>query len=243
MDSSPYEAPRSDDLIPEDQRRAGDGSGNFSIGQCLSDAWAALTRNIAVILGTMLVTLLLSVVSIFSILGIILVIPVLYWGLITIGIKAIDGHAEFDAYWSGFRQYGKSLGRMLLLYIATIIIGIPGNIASNLELFTDSTGAILIGLAFSLLWSIMMLRLNFAAPLAVDADRPALDSLGASWRLTRGIMFLKVILLGIVTFLVGVSGVILLGIGLLFTIPLAMLMWASAYRQMVGRPNQPAYRS
>jgi hypothetical protein len=238
MNSNPYEAPQAQTL---ETQAPMNGSGRFSIRTSLSEAWEAATSNALLLIGSMIVFILLSFLSAITIIGYFLILPVLSWGAIRLGFEVYDGRGDFNTLFSGFKEYGKALGRMLLLGILLFLISLPGSIVS---IYADIQGGdnvnlILIGMAISLAYSVVMVRLYFAPYFAVEGDRNAVGALQAAWSSTSG-LWLRVIGLTILSALVAMSGVILLGVGMLFTVPLSYLMMISAYRQMVGRGTESA---
>jgi len=239
MDSTPYDAPKARDLVHDDESQTFAGTGDFDLGQCVSDAWNATTRNLGVIIGAAIVGYLLMVVATFTFIGIFLVVPPLIWGGVALGMQALDSQARFDTLWDGFRNYGRSLGRMLLLMLALMILGIIGNTPYYIGAFTESAALTLIGVLIAVVWGLaIMVRLYFAWIFAVDTNTPATDSIKASLQATKGLWF-KVVLLALLSVVVAFLGFLALGVGALISVPMSYLMWGSAFRQMVGRPRNP----
>lgn len=237
MDSTPYDAPKTDDLVPDDESGTYQGTGDFELGRCISDAWNATTQNFAVILGAGIVSFLLTIVSAFTFIGYFLVLPPLIWGGVALGLEALDSRARFDTLWSGFRNYGTALGRMLLLMIAMGVIGLIGNVPYYVGVFMDSGALMILGMLVSIVWALaFMVRLYFAWMFAVDANLGATESITASLQATKG-LWLKVALLALLSGVIAMAGFLALGVGALISVPMSYLMWGSAFRQMVGRPR------
>ncbi len=77
-------------------------------------------------------------------------------------------------------------------------------------------------------------RLMFTAPLIAEEKKSAADALVASWRLTRGKGLAMFGFQGIL-FILWFGGVLMCGVGALFTAPLAVLTWAAAYLHATGQ--------
>jgi uncharacterized membrane protein len=100
--------------------------------------------------------------------------------------------------------------------------------------FMTSTPLIVVGNVLYIgFFALVLSRLYFAFFFVVDRDMPAIEALSVSWRATRG-KTLKMFALPILAGAVGVSGVIFLCVGLLFTVPMSYVMYASAFRQVAG---------
>jgi uncharacterized membrane protein len=100
--------------------------------------------------------------------------------------------------------------------------------------FMKSTPLIVVGyVIYITFFALVLSRLYFAFFFVVDRDMPAVEALSASWRATQG-KALKMFSLAIVAGLVSMSGLIGLCVGVLFTVPMSYVMYASAYRQVAG---------
>lgn len=240
MDTNPYDAPSTEDLASDAQGTQYEhGTGDFDIEVCLKEAWAAIKRNFIEILGVAIVTLLITFVSALTIIGYFLVLPPLMWGLAKYGFEMIDSKekASFNTIWSGFSCYGKALGRILLVGILLYLISLPGSIISIIANVNESTSLAFVGIFVSLLWTIgVMVRFYFAPLLAVDADMPATAAISRSLTITKG-LWIKMVLLLLISMVVAFVGILALGVGVIWSGPMAYLLYFSAYRQIVGRPR------
>jgi len=238
MADNPYAAPQTADLVRQQQWSA--GSGTFTIGQCWNDAWQAATKNIGLVIGGYLVVMVTSFVFAMTVIGYFIAIPVLVVGVVRFGLELLDGESRIGTLFSGFSGYVKWLGRMLLLTLILVVLSLPGSAIQLYATVENDPSLVLVGALVSIVWSLVVtLRFMFANFFAVDRDLPAIEALRASWS-ASGPVWLKVLLLGLVMGVVAMSGLVLLGVGVLFTGPLAALMLASAYRQMAGRPASAA---
>lgn len=62
-----------------------------------------------------------------------------------------------------------------------------------------------------------------------------MNAFQSSWEITKGNRW-KIFLFGIVLFFFNLAGLLVLGLGLLVTIPMSQLMWARMFRQLEGIP-------
>jgi hypothetical protein len=227
---NPYAPPKTDEASA--QTTAGD----FDIGRAVNDAWEATKRYFPLWLGVGIVGTILMVLSAITIIGYFLVVPVLGWGMTKFLLNMQDGRADFNDLFSGFSQYGKALGRTLLLGLIYILMSVLAESVTFVGMFTKSDvlqaigGFIYLVVAFGLI-----VRMYFAMFFIVDRDMGATDSLAASWQATQGKTW-KLIGFAIVASVLAVSGLIGLCVGVVFTVMMSYVMYASAYRQMVGPP-------
>ncbi|MEZ5979305.1 MAG: hypothetical protein R3F34_13935 [Planctomycetota bacterium] len=238
MESNPYETPRTEELVRVDDRRARTGgTGDFDVGVCLSEGWEATKRNLGVLAAACVLFPVLSLVCYFTVLGFFFVLPVLWWGAVRLCVQAHDDRAELGTLFSGFSNYGDALARMFGVGFLSFVVGLPGSVVMFYGAFRDELPVYRIGVLISFVWSMVVgIRFHFAWLFAVDDDRPAVQAMGMSWVVT-GRVWLKLVLLLFVVFAVNCLAMLTLGLGFLVTVPLTAMMFVSAYRQMVGRPQ------
>ncbi len=75
MSDNLYTPPQADLEAPAS---APGGSGDFDIGRCLSEGWAATWRNFPLWLGAGIAMTLASIASVITLIGIVLALPVLH---------------------------------------------------------------------------------------------------------------------------------------------------------------------
>ncbi len=178
--------------------------------------------------------LVICLVSAITIIGYFLVIPVMVWGISLFMLNIYDGKAAFNDVFAGFKDYGKTLGRMLVLILIMVAIGLVSNIVTYVGIFTRDDDLQLTGTYINLIITFTVtLRLYFGPFFMVDQDMAAVDSLKASWNATKGLT-LKCIGLAIASGILAMMGLIAFVIGVFFTFMAAQMMYVSAYRQMVG---------
>lgn len=225
---NPYRAPTTSEAPSEEQ-------GDFTIQQALSDGWGATVSNFPLWLGVGIVAVLIGGASAITVIGYFLVLPVLSYGSIKFLLNMLDNKAEFNDLFAGFSNYGATLGRMLLLTVILILLGLVSESLIFVGSWLQSSLVSLIGsLVYLASLVFVILPTSFAFFFAVDRDLPAMEALNASWRITRG-KLLKLVGLALLAGLIGVSGILALGVGVIFTFTMSYAMFASAYRQMAGR--------
>ena len=115
--------------------------GRIRVGDAYRTGWDATWKYLGLWLGVGVVGVMLEVAAILTLVGIILVVPVLTWVVYRFVLNTIDGDPQFNDLFAGFSDYGSKLGRMLALMI------IYGALAQIPQLFTpavnDTAGTVL----------------------------------------------------------------------------------------------------
>ena len=226
MTDNPYAVPESK-LASTDLQM-----GDFTIGESFSAAWKACWSNFPQWLGFGLLSMLVSILSMFTVIGYFIVVPVLLWGNVVYLLNILDGKSEINNLFVGFKQYGKVLGRMLLFIIIFILLSFVTQAISFVGGLMQEQSLIIIGSIVNIIASIFLMRFYFAAFFMVEKDMPAFEALSTSWQCTKG-KTLKVLLLGLAGIPIMLGGVLALGVGIFPAMLILYLMWASAYRQMI----------
>jgi uncharacterized membrane protein len=81
---------------------------------------------------------------------------------------------------------------------------------------------------------ILAVKLQFAEYLVVDRKLNYDAALRGSWKMTKGVKW-NLFLLGILLFLINLLGLLCLAVGLLVTVPLAMVAEAYVYRKLLSQ--------
>lgn len=207
--------------------------GTFDIRSCFDQAWKACWANFPLWLGVGIVGFLLMFVSAITIIGYIVVLPVIAWGGVAFTLNMLKGTAEFNDLFVGFKSYGKALGRMLMLIVVGFLFSLIIQSVSLIGQMQMSSALTTIGSIINIIGSLFMLRFYFCYFLVVDKDLPAIESIGQSWNITKG-LFLKLFLLGLTSVGIAILGILALGIGIIPATTIIYLMWTAAYRQVVG---------
>ena len=228
---SPPQGAIEDDLISE----ALQGSGTFELEACLADGWKHTWSSFPLWLGVGVTFIVLYMLSAVTIVGLIFLLPHLFWGGVLFCLNVRDGRESFSDLFSGFSRYWFKLRVMVVLFILVGLIGAPGTIG-QLIVQGDATSVSRVGLGYlvALAWSFLVtIRVYFSFFFAVDREMGALQAIQSSWRLTSG-LHVKLILLVLTTFAVALAGTVALLIGLIPATMMIYMMWVSAYRQVAG---------
>ena len=238
MSDNPY-APPAADLGREPGADALGGRGEFEIGQALSDAWNNTWANFPLWLGVGIVGLLASLLSMLTVVGIVLLLPVLGWGAVLFLLRMHDGGAELKDLFAGFSRYGTALVGILVVGLAVTLLGVPVQLV---QLAAERTGEAWLYAAWIVVYLVVFLllfpRFVFAYFYVVDRDLGPVQALERSWQVTSPLKW-KVAGLLLLNYAVMIAGVLALLVGMIPAAVMTYLMWASAYRQTEGRA-QPA---
>lgn len=130
---------------------------------------------------------------------------------------------------------------LVVVMIVTFVVAMPFIILAINIAFSPNYG-IFSGFSFILALPgmipgiILAIKLFFFDYFIVDQDLGAVESLKASFRLTKG-RLLKLLAFFLAVVLINFGGVLLLGIGLLFTMPVSFLATAYVYKKLLERKS------
>ncbi len=231
---NPYQAPAAEPLPTI-------GAGDFDIGRTVSDSFERTKQYLGPAIGVLLLGGLLMALSAITVIGYFLAVPVFAFGLIKFFLNMHDQRQpQLNDLFVGFSNYWTVLGRMLLVTLIYVVCALLSESLVFVGQFLKSTPLMVVGYVIYLaLFALALSRLYFMFFFVVDRDMPAMDALSASWRATEGKAF-KMFGLALLAGMIAALGVIGLCVGVLFTIPMSYLMYASAYRQVVGDGPPPA---
>ena len=215
---------------------AGDlGSGDFEIGRCVSEAWARTWANFPLWLGAGVVFVLAMAGSVVSILGIVLALPVLFWGAFLFFLRMYDGGAAIGDLFAGFSRYGAALAGSLAWWLLSLVAGVVGQTPYFIASAAESVPCMIGGYVLALLVSFLVTARTFPAMfLMVDRRLPIGEAFSLSWARTGPVMW-KLVGLQLASMLVALAGVIALFVGAIPASVVIYLMFVSAYRQIFGR--------
>jgi uncharacterized membrane protein len=232
MSENPYAPPQA---VLSGPQSFAEGTGTIDLGRCMREAWHDTWANFPLWLGAGLVWLLAAILGVVSILGVILVVPVLYWGGYVFALKMRDGGARIGDLFSGFSCYGQALAGMFGYWIVSLLIGIPAQIPIQIGSRPPQSWG-LIGVGYLVLLAIMLFvqpRLHFAPYLMTDRGLGLGQALSQSWSRTAALKG-SVALLTLLMWLAFMVSVLALIVGVIPGMVFAVLLWASAYRQVFG---------
>ena len=142
---------------------------------------------------------------------------------------------DMSVLFQGGRYVLSTIGASLIFGIAIAVVGLvslaPAFLSRQEELLFLAVP--IIGI-FSLAMWLIYGQFAFAM---IDQDLGAIDSLTTSQRITRGNR-VSIFVIYLMTMGLLVGGVLMCGIGILFTMPLAYLLWTVAYLHMTGQARQ-----
>lgn len=234
MSQNPYSPPSADlgrEVLP-----AVDGRGVFYIRECLSDGWRNTWGNFPLWLGVGIVALLVAATAAMTVIGAVVVIPVLAWGGVRFGLRMHDGDAAFRDLFSGFSRYVDALVGMIVCFVLLFLVAMVGAVPQLAGQLTGSMALFFAGYAFNILFTLLVsARLLFAYFYVVDRGLAPVEAITRSWQTTDPVKW-KVAGLLLTIYAVNVVGALALLVGLIPASVISYLMWCSAFRQMEGRP-------
>ncbi len=231
---NPYQAPATEPLPMI-------GAGDFDLGQTVQDGFERTKLYLGPAVGVLLIGGLLILLSAVTVIGYFMAVPVFAWGMIKFFLNVQDQRQpKLNDLFAGFSNYWTVLGRMLLVTVIYIGLALLSESLVFVGRFLKSTPLIVVGYVIYLaFFALVLSRFYFAFFFVVDRDMPAMEALSATWRATQG-KGLKMVALALVAGLIAMLGVVGLCVGLFFTVPMSYVMYASAYRQVVGYGSPPA---
>ncbi|MCP3986996.1 MAG: hypothetical protein GY723_21620 [bacterium] len=257
MSDNPYAPPSADVEAPTDGLVQ--GTGDFGVGQCVSDAWSATWAGFPVWLGAGIMATLMLLGSAVTVIGIFLVWPVLFYGVGVFLLGVQDGRADSSDLWAGFRNYGSTLGNGLAFFGLMAALSYLGQIPIFVGMLSDSVALTVAGQLINIIWAFVLVRFYFAFFIWVEHRAGPVEAIGQSWAMTRPVMWKMIGLMFVMGAIYAVpiiplaalmipaiasDSAALLGLGAILTIVLmtptmmiGYLLWASAYRQVAGRPE------
>lgn len=234
MSENPY-APPSAELDVRAGAGAREGSGDFDIGQCLSEAWSNTWGAFPLWLGAGAAWLLAAMLAAVTIVGLLL-LPVLAWGATLFVLRMHDGEAEFGDVFAGFSRFGRVFAPMLALTVVIFALTLAAQSIQIVGLFAESDLLYAVGYLISLAFGLLVTpRLIFTYFYLVDRDLSATEALSRAWSETSAPKW-KVVLLFILSQIIIMVGFLALLVGAIPASVMSYLMFVSAYRQISGRP-------
>jgi hypothetical protein len=234
VSDNPY-APPGADLGGEPRGDTTRGRGDFDLGETLSDAWAHTWGNFPLWLWVGIVGALAAIFSIVTMIGIVLLLPVLGWGAILFLLRMHDGGAELGDLFAGFSCYGTALAGILVVGLAFTLLS--GSV-QVIQIAAERTGEpwlyFLWVLVYLGVFFLVVPRLAFAYFYVVDRDMGPVEALQRAWRVSSPLKW-KLAALLLLNYVVIIAGLLALVIGAIPASIMTYLMWVSAYRQTEGR--------
>ena len=231
MSDDRYRPPEAD-LTPG--LRADGEPGRLDVSLAISDGWGAMVENFPLWLGIGVVALVLMAVSAATVIGVILLVPILAWGAVACLLAMFDEEGEFGQLFSGFSDYVGVLIVTIAWFILNVLISAVGQSVQILGSLAGNDALTVLGGLVSVAWGLTVtLRLSFAYYFVVDQGFGAVDAYRASWSYTRG-QWISLVLLVLAGTLITLIGFAALVVGLIPANAMIAFMWTSAYRQLTG---------
>lgn len=201
----------------DEQKEAGSpGEVKLDLGAYIRQAWEVVTQDLLnMIVGWLIITAILS-----TGIGIFVIGPLLISFLWMIR-KRMNGEAvSLNNIFDGFNQFERTFTAGLLILLVCLVVGVM-----VMALFyIPCLGPV----ASVLLLLFVCTSLYFYFPIVAFSDTPVLEALSQSCKFSLnniGLMLLLTLVTGIITN----AGIIACGVGLFFTVPLALVMCVAAY--------------
>jgi len=211
------------------------GTGQIDLGEAFREAWGALWANFPMLLGVWFLFGVLCLLATLTVVGFFVVVPVLAWGATRFTLNVIDGGGETSDLFSGFSDFGRVLGTMLVLGVAIVFLYFIGQSITAVGQLSGSGLLSLIGGVANLAWGLgVMPRLAFVWYYAVDQGLAPVEAIQTSWNATAD-QKLTCVLLGVLSGVIPLIGVLCLVVGVIPAVMLAYLLQGAAYRQLAGR--------
>lgn len=192
----------------------------FSIKESLIFGWQKTREHVWLLLGSLLILFIASVMlsslgealPIIGSLIYLVVQTILYTGFLKIQLNIVDGRpARFSDLYTTYRPFWRYLVLSILfgliVFVGFVLLIIPG--------------------------LILAASLQFGMYLVVDKQMGPIEALQRSWSISSGLR-LKLLGFEIVFLLINLVGMLLLGVGLLVTVPVTALALAYIYRKLEG---------
>lgn len=234
MSQNPFQTPAAPDPFQAAPAGAFTNDGRIDLGQAISDAWHTMTSNAGLAIGGMLLTMVLMFFGYITIIGILLILPVVGYGAVRFLLNLADGRAEIGDLFDGFRNYGTALGSMLLLFLIFLGLALPTYILIGLSIWLEQPALSMLAQLVNLVMAFTVgLRLYFAPFFIVDQGMGGIEAVKAAWAATSG-QYVIVLALALVAGIIMMVGLLAFIVGFFFTLPMGYLIYVHAYRQMAG---------
>lgn len=212
--------------------------GRIDVKRAISQGWSDMLEGFPLWLGLGILALGATAVSLVTVIGLFLLVPVLGWGVMAALIAIHDRRGELGLLFSGFADYGRVLGTMWGLFLLGLAVALPGQAASLAGEYTRDPRMAALGGLLDLAWNLAMLPFSFAPYFAVDRRIGALEAFRASWRYTHG-QWVSLLLLTLAGCAIALLGLLAFAVGVIPASAVIAFMWISAYRQLLGaRPEE-----
>jgi hypothetical protein len=205
--------------------------------------WGAMVGPcIGYVILAYLLLVIVAVVPCIGAFGLLFMTPPVAAGPTVVALRQLQGRRwQFGDFFSGFDHWGALVGNSFLTGLLVFVCLLPALglfiFGVMLALLSRELAAVLvIGLLLCvpvLIWALLRLTF-FAWPLIIDRGYGPLEAMQGSWRLTAK-HFWPLLGVALVCLLIHIGGLILCGVGALFTLPFITLIHAAGYLLVAGR--------
>ena len=167
----------------------------FDIAGAMWGGLAALWRNLGATVVVLVLGMAAYLLSVCTLVGWIVILPALAWGIYAFILEAADGTAAVRTIYPAEGQFWHVVGQMWLLGVVFVVpVAILGMVPPFVWNYVRHGQLIVVGqpvenaivsTVSSLVWAPLWCRFWFAPYAMVDRDHGALEALGLSWRLSR----------------------------------------------------------
>lgn len=213
-------------------------NGEFSLQAAISRSFKrGFSQFIALFVGAF-VALVVMLVSIVTVIGPILVMPLIFAGYITLARNALNGTAAVGDIFVGFRKY-QSLWLPMAIY--TLVAFLMGMIPVVVKILLGSLGlpamiVSLVGFGFQGAAMLLGARLVFTPWIIIEEGLSGMEALKRSFILTQN-QTVQMLILVLVSSLIGFLGLIPFIIPVLLTQVIQMMIVGDVYHQFKGVPD------
>lgn len=228
----------------------GGGFGAFNLSRAFDIGWKVFEKNIGPSVTLGLVYFLAYLGATFAAIlcvGLFLIPPIAA-AYSVIGLRMVRGTVRTADVGVGFKAYGPVFVATLLIGLAVLAVYLPGYapglglmIADMVKNEGQPGAGYFLGLTLATFGSLVVMpvlyylfaRWMLAYPLIVERNYGAVQALRASWNATREAGW-KLALYMFLVYMISSSGIILCGIGIIFSFPLSMSFLGAALYQLLG---------
>jgi hypothetical protein len=213
-------------------------AGNLELGPLISKAWAFITGNLVLILVSYLI---LAVIGVIPCVGFVLMGPLMI-GFVRIIQRRLKGETpEIGDIFKGFQEFGRGFVTGLLMVLCGLAVAIPLYVVAFILGFIPVLGIVLPPLVMivAVFCALALIVFSFVWPMVASSTVSPTEAVSKSFKFllaNAGPM----LTLTLVATAIGMAGVIACGIGMIFTMPLGIVMMVMAYEEYYLPKSQAA---
>ena len=187
----------------------------FSKGEAVRFGWTIVMANLGLAIVAVIIVLVINAFPVYTESAVVALVSAFFTMVVALGVMRM-----------ALRFVDGERGELIDLF-AKIPLIVPYLIASIIVGLVTTAGFILLVIP-GIYWG---LRLQFFGWVIVDKEVGALEATRVSWEITRGSAW-QLFLMWWLLFFVNVLGFLVIGIGLLVTVPLSLVAMGHVYRTL-----------